>query len=133
MILFARSSDFSHTYPDNNASDFRISLIRRADFDASAQVGLLDLIIPPIDTEKTCYLISNICGYSQCGSSFRRVLMVLHLQPSDKSQRVVIERVNYFPLNCVDFQEIRLSLVDEKEQFLKFGKGAQTFVALEIK
>jgi hypothetical protein len=33
----------------------------------------------------------------------------------------------------VDFQEIRLSLVDEKEQFLKFGKGAQTFVALEIK
>jgi hypothetical protein len=133
MIIFARSSDFTNTYPENNASDFRISLIRRADFSASAQVGLLELIIPPIDEEKTCYLISNICSYSQCGSSFRRVLMVLHMQPSAKSQRVEIERVNYFPLNCVDFQDIRVSLIDEKEQFVKFAKGSETFVVLEIK
>jgi hypothetical protein len=133
MIIFARSTDFSKTYPDNNASDFRISLIRKAEFDATAQIGLLELIVPPITEQKTCYLISNICGYSQCGSSFRRVLMVLNLQPSAKSQRVVIERVLYFPLNCVDFQDIRISLVDEKDQFLTFAKGAQTFVALEIK
>lgn len=133
MIIFARSGDFKKNYPLNKASDFRISLISRANFESTAQVGLLELIVPPISEEKNCYLIANIAAYSQCGSKCRRVLMVLNLQASKVSQRVKIERVIYFPLNCLDFQEIRISLIDDKEQFIEFGKDAETFVALEIK
>jgi hypothetical protein len=133
MKIFSKSSDYRHIYKDNKSCDFRIEVLRETKFDSNAQVTLKHLIVPPIEENKVCYILCSICAYSQCSEVYRRVLRVVQLFASKSAQQIFLEPQESFALNQNFFQEIRFSFKDEKDLFIKFEDGYETFLGIEIK
>lgn len=133
MRIIAKSSDFNKIFSDNTSSDFRIQLLRQAPFEANAQVSLTHLIVPPLEEDKICYILCSICNYCQIGAVYRRVLRVIHLPASKFPQQVFLDSKDSIELNHNNTQEIRFSFKDEKDQYIKFAEGHETFLGLLIK
>jgi hypothetical protein len=133
MRITAKSSDFKKLFKDNKSSDFRIEVLRQTNFVPNAQVALTHLIVPPIEEDKTCYILCSICCYSQCGEVYRRVLRVVELYAGKRAQQVFLEPLERYDLNQRTFQEIRFTFKDEKDNFIAFENGYETFVGIEIK
>jgi hypothetical protein len=133
MKLFAKSSDYKKLFKENKSSDFRIKVLRQTKFNANAQVSLTHLIVPPLEADTECYILCSICAYSQSGEVYRRVLRVLQLYASKSPRQVFLEPQETYYLNENTFQEIRFSLKDKSDHYIKFEEGFETILGIEIK
>jgi len=133
MKIFAKSSDYSKLFKENKSCDFRIEVLRQTNFNASAQVTLTNLIVPPLEADTEVFILCSICAYSQLGDVYRRVLRVVQLYASKSARQVFLEPLEKYDLNQSGFQEIRFSFRDAKDQFIKFDSGYDTIIGLEIK
>jgi len=133
MKIYAKSTDYKKLFKDNKSSDFRIKVLRQTNFNASAQVTLTNLIVPPVEVDTECYILCSICAYSQSGEVYRRVLRVLQLYASKSAHQVFLEPLEFHDLNQNTFQEIRFSFKDKSDQYVKFEEGYETIVGIEIK
>lgn len=132
MIIVAQSADFMTTFPDNNSNDFRFSLLRRENFLSSAKIALLEIIVPPSEHAKVCYIYCSAAQYSQCNGRWRRVVRVIDVQPTKSPEKFTFVNPIYFDLFNKDFDEIRISLKDEKDVPLKFESDYNTTVVLDL-
>jgi hypothetical protein len=133
MIIFAQSSDFPKTYPNNSASDFTVSLLQRENFSPNSQVALLEIIVPPSSDVKICYIYCSIVTYTQCNGSWRRVLRVIDIQQNSAPEKFYFVKPIYFDIYCNNFEDIRFTLKDENNKTIDFASGAKTVIVLEVK
>lgn len=133
MIIFAQSSNFVKTYPNNTASDFIVTLFQRENLGPNSQVALLEIIVPQSSEPKICYIYCSIAKYSQCNVSWRRVLRVIDIQKSAAPEKFSFPIPIYFDLFCNNFEDIHFTLKDEDNNLIEFESGAKTIVVFDIK
>lgn len=133
MIIFAASSDFSQTYPNNSASDFYVNIIQRENFGQKSQIGLLELIVPPSSAAKICYIYCSIAAFSQCHGRWQRVLRVVDIQQQIYSEKFTFANPIYFDIFSTSFENIRFSLIDEENKLIQFESGTKTIAVFDIK
>jgi len=133
MIIFAQSNAFPKTYPKNTASDFHVSVLHSESFNATTQIALHEIIIPPSLKPHICYIYCSAVSYSQCNGSWRTVLRVIDLQTNPSIDKFTFPYPIYFNLSGENIEEIHFSLRDENNKLIEFDSGTKTVIVLEIK
>jgi hypothetical protein len=128
MIYLFKSTDFSSTFADNAAAEFRVKLLQNTTFDRHASISLLHVRVPPLETATLAYVYCSAINVTQVGRLEKRLLQVVALDASTDYESYNISPPLQRELTSADVNEIVFSVRDAADKLVEFSSGTTTLL-----